>query len=158
MKHILNNLTEEEKNSIREQHTGGMKFMTENFNKLLNSKLGDSKPLISEQAVSDPEKDPIQKPFFDHVYGRFSFGGPTKERDQNGNIVMCNGPCKSKIPGTDVDAVTWDYKKGIVSATKSFGIDPKPISIKSNFDQMRKWFDKDFPLKQSNSGGGLDGL
>jgi ribonuclease HIII len=26
-----------------------MKVMTENFNKLLNSKLGDSKPLVDEQ-------------------------------------------------------------------------------------------------------------
>ena len=49
MKHILNNLSEEEKNSIREQHTGGMKVMTESFSKLLNSKLGDSKPLVSEK-------------------------------------------------------------------------------------------------------------
>jgi hypothetical protein len=49
MKHILNNLSEEEKNAIREQHTGGMKVMTENFNKLINSKLGDSKPLVNEQ-------------------------------------------------------------------------------------------------------------
>jgi hypothetical protein len=49
MKHILNNLSDEEKNSIREQHTGGMKVMAENFSKLLNSKLGDSKPLVSEK-------------------------------------------------------------------------------------------------------------
>ena len=49
MKHILNNLSEEEKNSIREQHTGGMKVMTENFSKLINAKLGDSKPLVKEQ-------------------------------------------------------------------------------------------------------------
>jgi hypothetical protein len=49
MKHLLNNLSEEEKNSIREQHTGGMKVMTENFSKLLNSKLGDSKPLVEEE-------------------------------------------------------------------------------------------------------------
>ena len=49
MKHLLNNLSEEEKNSIREQHTGGMKVMTENFNKLINSKLGDAKPLVLEQ-------------------------------------------------------------------------------------------------------------
>ena len=48
MKHILNNLSEEEKNAIREQHTGGMKVMTENFSKLLNSKLGDAKPLVNE--------------------------------------------------------------------------------------------------------------
>ena len=49
MKHILNNLSEQEKNAIREQHTGGMKVMTENFSRLLNSKLGDSKPLVNEQ-------------------------------------------------------------------------------------------------------------
>jgi hypothetical protein len=60
MKHILNNMSEEEKNSIREQHAGGMKVMTENFNKLLNSKLGDSKPLVSEQLVSRPST-PTQK-------------------------------------------------------------------------------------------------
>ena len=47
MKHILNDLSEQEKNAIREQHTGGMKVMTENFSRLLNSKLGDSKPLVS---------------------------------------------------------------------------------------------------------------
>ena len=50
MKHILNDLSNEEKNSIREQHTGGMKVMTENFSKLLNAKLGDAKPLVNEQA------------------------------------------------------------------------------------------------------------
>lgn len=48
MKHILNNLSEEEKKAIREQHTGGMKVITENFKKLLNSKLGDSKPFVGK--------------------------------------------------------------------------------------------------------------
>jgi hypothetical protein len=42
-------MSEQEKNSIREQHTGGMKVMTENFSKLINSKLGDSKPLLEEE-------------------------------------------------------------------------------------------------------------
>jgi hypothetical protein len=55
MKHILNNLSDEEKNSIREQHTGGMKVMVENFSKLLNSKLGDSKPLVSEETDKTEE-------------------------------------------------------------------------------------------------------
>ena len=57
MKHLLNNLTEEEKNNIRKQHTGGMKVMTENFNKLLNSKLGDSKPLVNESHHSNDLDD-----------------------------------------------------------------------------------------------------
>ena len=47
MKHLLNNLSEQEKNAIREQHTGGMKIITEKFSKLINSKLGDVK-LINE--------------------------------------------------------------------------------------------------------------
>ena len=60
MKHLLNNMSEEEKNAIREQHAGGMKVITENFNKLLNSKLGDSKPLVSEQVKnSGPSEENI---------------------------------------------------------------------------------------------------
>ena len=53
MKHILNDLSEQEKNSIREQHTGGMKVMTESFSKLINSKLGDVKPMVNEQLGTD---------------------------------------------------------------------------------------------------------
>ena len=49
MKHILNNLSEQEKNAIREQHTGGMKVATDKFSQLLESKLGDVKPILSEQ-------------------------------------------------------------------------------------------------------------
>jgi peptidoglycan hydrolase-like protein with peptidoglycan-binding domain len=49
MKHLLNDLSEEEKNRIREQHTGGKKIVIENFDKLVNTKLGDTKPLLSEQ-------------------------------------------------------------------------------------------------------------
>ena len=60
MKHLLNDLTEKEKNSIREQHTGGMKVVTENFSKLINTNSGDVKPLVNEQEdedYSDLEKE-----------------------------------------------------------------------------------------------------
>ena len=59
MKHILNNLSEEEKNAIREQHTGGMKVMTENFSKLLNSKLGDTKPITEQVTTNQPSGEII---------------------------------------------------------------------------------------------------
>jgi hypothetical protein len=49
MKHLLNDLSEEVKNSIREQHTGGMKVITENFSKLLNTKSGSVKLVVTEQ-------------------------------------------------------------------------------------------------------------
>ena len=56
MKHILNNLTEEEKKTIREQHTGGIKIVNENFSKLIKATLGDSKPLVSEQYYPTAEE------------------------------------------------------------------------------------------------------
>jgi hypothetical protein len=61
MKHILNNLSNEEKNSIREQHTGGMKVMTENFSRLMNAKLGDAKPLVSEQSGKPQTTGTVQR-------------------------------------------------------------------------------------------------
>jgi hypothetical protein len=64
MKHILNDLTEQEKNAIREQHTGGMKIINEKFSKLLNSKLGDAKPLVAEQIQDriQTSPSPMTKP------------------------------------------------------------------------------------------------
>ena len=40
MKHLLNNISEEEKNSIREQHSGGMKLMNEKFQQMVDKRLG----------------------------------------------------------------------------------------------------------------------
>jgi hypothetical protein len=54
MKHLLNDLSEEVKNSILEQHTGGMKVMTESFSRLLNAKLGDAKPLVEQDMGLTP--------------------------------------------------------------------------------------------------------
>lgn len=49
MKHLLNNLSTEEKNSILEQHEGGIKIKSNKFKYLVESKLGNVKPLIMEQ-------------------------------------------------------------------------------------------------------------
>jgi hypothetical protein len=62
MKHLLNDLSEEEKNRIREQHTGGKKIMIENFDKLVNNKLGDVKVMVNEEEnfggrLSEPIQD-----------------------------------------------------------------------------------------------------
>ena len=56
MKHLLNDLSDEEKNGIREQHSGGKKIVIENFNKLINTKLGDAKPYLNEEEMG--EKSP----------------------------------------------------------------------------------------------------
>jgi len=50
MKHLLNNLSEQEKSNILAQHKGGIEIGTKNFKKLSESKLGNVKPLITEQS------------------------------------------------------------------------------------------------------------
>jgi len=60
MKHLLNNLSEEEKNSIREQHTGGMQVSNERFNSLLENKLGNSKPLVEQFDDEDDFEDELE--------------------------------------------------------------------------------------------------
>jgi hypothetical protein len=55
MKHLLNNLSQEEKDNIRRQHSGGMNVVTENFNRLLNNKLGNVRPLITEETSTSIE-------------------------------------------------------------------------------------------------------
>ncbi len=52
MKHSLNNLTEEEKNSIREQHKGVIEVNTSRFKTIMESSLGNVKPLLNEQVSS----------------------------------------------------------------------------------------------------------
>jgi hypothetical protein len=54
MKHLLNNMSSEEKNNIREQHTGGIKIGTSRFKSLLESTLGDAKPLVNENDLGLP--------------------------------------------------------------------------------------------------------
>ena len=46
MKHILNNISQDEKRRILEQHTGGKQLFIENFNKLVNNKLGTVNTLL----------------------------------------------------------------------------------------------------------------
>ena len=60
MKHLLNDLTEQEKNSIREQHAGGMEVITKNFSRLMTKKLGNVKPLL-EQNSNNTNKSNIDK-------------------------------------------------------------------------------------------------
>ena len=108
MKHILNDLTDQEKRAIREQHTGGMKVINKNFSKLLNSKLGDSKPLVSEQiqdriVPSGPSPSAKPKVVKDKITSPSSMTNPTSPSPQSNNIVPCSklgikslGSCDSK--------------------------------------------------------------
>jgi len=61
MKHLLNNMSEEEKNSIREQHSGGMKLQNEKFKLMVEKKLGDVKPILTESAQAQSMIDAATK-------------------------------------------------------------------------------------------------
>jgi len=74
MKHLLNNLSDEEKNSIREQHTGGMKVVNERFSEMVNKVLGDAKPFLSEQQLDDTPRAGRD----DNRYGRIGIDQPKK--------------------------------------------------------------------------------
>jgi hypothetical protein len=51
MKHLLNDMSSEEKNNIREQHTGGKQIDTSRFKTLSESKSGDVKPILNESVT-----------------------------------------------------------------------------------------------------------
>jgi len=53
MKHLLNDMSQEEMNSIREQHIGGKKITVENFSNMVNKKLGEVPTLISESELDE---------------------------------------------------------------------------------------------------------
>jgi hypothetical protein len=52
MKHILNNISENEKKEILNQYNGQLKIDNSKFNKLVENKLGNVKPILSEQSTT----------------------------------------------------------------------------------------------------------
>ena len=85
-----------------------MKVINKNFSKLLNSKLGDSKPLVSEQirdriVPSGPSPSAKPKVVKDKITSPSSMTNPTSPSPQSNNIVPCSklgikslGSCDSK--------------------------------------------------------------
>ena len=61
MKHILNDISKKEKNRILEQHSGGKTIDTTKFKRLLESTLGNVKPLISEQDTATTQTTPTDQ-------------------------------------------------------------------------------------------------
>ena len=97
MKHILNNMSEEEKNAIREQHTGGMTVTNQKFNKLVESKLGNSKPLVEQEEMD-----------FDEVEAMM---GHIKKNPEQANVIKSyDGEKLFQIQGADEKVATYLLK------------------------------------------------
>jgi hypothetical protein len=123
MKHILNNLTEQEKQAILEQHKGGMKVVNENFSKLIKATLGDAKPLVSEQAddqnthrYDKGEQSPgIEKFLSNPSDEKISTGLLNQLRNDpfgKGKIVIIFNGEKFKEPGSFLFKIQSDSKAG----------------------------------------------
>jgi hypothetical protein len=65
MKHLLNNLSDTEKNSILEQHTDRINVRTDRFKTLLESSLGDAKPLSMD--IEGGEEHSTRYMFFSNL-------------------------------------------------------------------------------------------
>ena len=115
MKHLLNDLSQEEKTRILEQHNGGMSIDTSKFKKLLESASGNVKPLISEQAANSIVK--IQKNFGGTPDENF-FMLAQKVKGVNGFIYNCtdkmmrvgDGPGSYKAEDFGLDPVETQTK------------------------------------------------
>jgi len=130
MKHILNNLTEVEKNAIREQHSGGMKVNTEKFNLMVEKKLGEVKPLVNEQvktltvgskggAMINPGGNRpghfnfvVKKVLGNNKYmviiSKWEFGSEYAKVGDSGTLTVGNKDASLKINGEVIDQLLMD--------------------------------------------------
>lgn len=95
MKHLLNNLTEEEKNSIREQHTGVIEVNTSKFKTLMESSLGNVKPLLNEQETEGEEDI---KPYENPRYAEAGFQKVEEINLPDGEYIANPTPEVYRIP------------------------------------------------------------
>ena len=123
MKHILNNLTDKEKQSILEQHKGGMKVVNENFSKLIKATLGDAKPLVNEQAddqnthrYDKGEQSPGIEKFLTNPNDDTISNGLLNELRNDpygkGKIVIIFNGEKFKEPGAFMYKIQTDFQGG----------------------------------------------
>lgn len=106
MKNLLNNISSDEKQRILEQHSGGKLIDTRNFRRLLESKLGDVKPLIVEQEVKQGTGgDPYQykKEGGKYFYAKKSEGTNAKwvEQTKDEGIKAIQTKIFGETPGTN---------------------------------------------------------
>jgi hypothetical protein len=127
MKHLLNNISEEEKNRIREQHTGGMRIATDKFKMLVETKQGDVKLYLNEQPL---EKN---KPKPEDLIGKTVNFYEDKE-NQNKIIVLQ----QAKITGVDEN----ETNNVFTVTPKSMG---KPFELRYNCER------KDFTVFSSGA-------
>ncbi len=134
MKHILNNMSEEEKNSIREQHEGGMKLNTEKFKKLVETKQGDVKEYLSEQWYDGVSRNPDESKIIEYVKKKWGLKNDRYDGIEHNSAYL-------SITNKDGDELKFNFQKGLFELDVNWSFDPKPIPMKTRFNEFKKWFD-----------------
>ena len=75
MKHLFNNLTEQEKNSIREQHTGGMKVRVKPGEQPVNQNIKTMINKVASEGIKNVTPAMMSADQFKGNYKDSSFGG-----------------------------------------------------------------------------------
>jgi hypothetical protein len=164
MKHILNDLSSMEKQSILEQHKGGKQIDTSRFKTLLESKLGDVKPLVNE--VANPLHQLIGKTVKfepisidrvtgeDHSTDEWSASELENETFSNMDAsywdLFKTEPIKAKIKGVRIltdDVILFQLENldniafpDNVGADPSFKCGKDTFDITLNVDGSNSWF------------------
>ena len=138
MKHLLNNLSEEEKNNIRQKHKGGLKVTTENFKRLVDTKSGLVKPLVNEQSetsgttetpeivtnvategIKNVTDQMIQSPPFKGYYSGYVIQGEFNNTNYSWNLRGVEG--MSGIRGMIEGVITCERNSTL--STEKYGIE-----------------------------------
>lgn len=139
MKHLLNNLSKEEKNNIRNQHKGGLKVVTENFKKLVNNKLGTVGLIINEQGLKETvtnnvategiknvSDQMVQSPPFNGYYSGYVIQGEFNNVNYQWNLLNVEG--MSGIRGMSEGVITSEKNSGLQETGSKVGVDfPEPL-------------------------------
>jgi len=173
MKHLLNNLSEEEKNNIRKLHEGGMNLAIDNFKKLIETKSGDVKPYLLEQEETKMDRNsPEWKTLFNKLKDLYnpkiitfmSYDDPSEPhqslnwgqfaRDNNGEygLSISSGSENMTLSSTDKQfddvLVDWWKEKGY----KFDGYDMFEIDFSNSqkiHDDLKSFFETFSPDKRT---------
>jgi len=131
MKHLLNDLSGEERNRILEQYNNSLIVETSKFNKLLKSKLGDVKPLLNEQV--DPSKIDLSK----------IEGNMTDVTDDNPKIRITK--YDAEVERVDMDKNSPMYKKIVDFFKNNYGVSVINVMESKNKSETPSVYEAFFP-------------
>ena len=89
------------------------------------------KRMLSEQVFPGQSGNPDESKIIDYVVRKWGLN--PYDVEQNSAFLS--------VTNKDGSELKFNIQKGVIEFDKSWAIDPKPIPIKTNFNEFKKWFD-----------------